>query len=38
MAIEAGEEAGGESGQAARVIAARGRLDLDHVGAEIGHQ
>src|SRR5262249_28808898 len=35
VAVEAHEEAGARAGQAPRVVA-RGRLDLDDVGAEIG--
>ena len=36
VAIEGGEEAGGEAAEAAGVVAARRRLDLDDVGAKVG--
>ncbi len=35
VAVESAEETGGEAGEAAGRIAAD-RLDLDHVGAEVG--
>ena len=36
VAIEVGEESGGETMEPSRAIAVRGRFDTDHVGAEIG--
>ena len=36
VAVEIGEESGGEAVQPARAIAVRRGLDADHIGAEIG--
>ena len=38
VGLEEGAGHAGQHGHAARAVAAVGRLDLDHVGAEIGHQ